>query len=132
MVRLNLATALLAVTGAAYATRGKAPNVLPGAYIVEYEDGHDGNALLKSIQDDTSKRMDLDFQLFKGASIQFKDLKNAAERAEQVASMPAVKNLWPVHVYSIPEHTVHSVGSPSAAEYRKRPTRPMTPSRPIL
>ncbi|RKU47717.1 hypothetical protein DL546_000830 [Coniochaeta pulveracea] len=64
--------------------------------------------------------MDLDFQLFKGASIQFKDLKNAAERAEQVASMPAVKNLWPVHVYSIPEHTVHSVGSPSAAEYRKR------------
>jgi hypothetical protein len=40
MVRLSLATALLAVTGAANATRRKAPAVLPGAYIVEYEDGH--------------------------------------------------------------------------------------------
>jgi subtilisin family serine protease len=64
--------------------------------------------------------MDLDFQLFKGASIQFKDVANAAERAEQVAALPAVKNLWPVHMYSIPEHTVHSVGAPGAAEYQKR------------
>jgi subtilisin family serine protease len=64
--------------------------------------------------------MDLDFQLFKGASIQFKDVANAAERAGQVAALPAVKNLWPVHMYSTPEHTVHSVGAPGAAAYQKR------------
>lgn len=57
MVRLNLATALLAVTGAAYATRGKAPNVLPGAYIVEYEDGHVQTlSLLKHIGKQTLTR----------------------------------------------------------------------------
>lgn len=64
--------------------------------------------------------MDLDYKLFRGASIQFKDIENAADRAEQVAAMPAVKNLWPVHMYSVPKHTVHSVGSPGAAEFKKR------------
>lgn len=40
MVRLTLATALLAVTSTAQAIKSKSTSVLPGAYIVEYTDDH--------------------------------------------------------------------------------------------
>jgi subtilisin family serine protease len=54
--------------------------------------------------------MDLDYKLFKGASIQFKDLDKAEDKAAQVATLSAVKNMWPVKLYSVPRPTVHSVG----------------------
>ena len=40
MVRLGLATTLLAAASFAQAAHHKAPKVVPGAYIVEYEDSH--------------------------------------------------------------------------------------------
>lgn len=65
---------------------------------------------MSSIAGDASKRMDLNYKLFKGASIQFQDLDKAEDKAAKVASMPAVKNMWPVKLFSVPRHTVHSVG----------------------
>jgi hypothetical protein len=43
MVRLTLATALLAVTSTAQAIKSQSSTVLPGAYIVEYTDDHVSN-----------------------------------------------------------------------------------------
>jgi subtilisin family serine protease len=66
---------------------------------------------MSSIGEDASKRVDLNYKLFKGASIQFKDLDKAEDRAAKIAGMASVKNVWPVKLYSVPQHTVHSVGS---------------------
>lgn len=50
--------------------------------------------------------MNLNFDLFKGVSIQLKDIENAEDRAAQLASLPSVKNIWPVTVVDRPEPVV--------------------------
>lgn len=55
--------------------------------------------------------MDMNYKLFKGVSIKFKDLDKAEEKAAKIADMPAVKNIWPVKLFSVPQHTVLSVGN---------------------
>lgn len=64
-------------------------------------------------------RKDLRFKLFKGASIQFKDTKNAEKQAAKVAQMPTVKRIYPVRRYPSPQHTVLSTGD-AALEFVKR------------
>lgn len=59
--------------------------------------------------------MDLDYKLFRGASIKFHNVDNAAETAARVATMPAVKAIWPMRRYKIPEYTVHWAGGTDAA-----------------
>lgn len=61
---------------------------------------------------DASKRVDLNYKLFKGASIQINDLSGIDAKVAKIAEMPAVKKMWPVKLYSVPEHTVHWVGNP--------------------
>ncbi|KAJ9137030.1 Subtilisin-like protein [Pleurostoma richardsiae] len=122
MVRISLVVTLVA---AAVCVRSKAsPAIIPGAYIVEYEDDHDSDAFLNSIADAAEPRMKLDYKLFKGASIQFNDIDKAEELAAEVAAMPAIKQVWPVRKYHVPEHTVHWVSgdSVSDAEALKRQT----------
>ncbi|KAK4097607.1 subtilisin-like protein [Parathielavia hyrcaniae] len=109
MVRLNLATALLAVTAVAWAVTNT-PSTVPGAYIVEYEEDQDSNELVNSFEGKASLRKDLRFKLFKGASIQFEDTKNADTMAAEVAAMPKVKAVYPVRRYPVPHHIVHSTG----------------------
>lgn len=58
-----------------------------------------------------SLRKDLRFKLFKGASIQFKDTKNAEESAAKVAEMPKIKRVYPVRRYPVPRHVVRSKGT---------------------
>jgi hypothetical protein len=43
MVRLNVATVLLAVTAVARAVTPDTPSIVPGAYIVEYEEDQVGS-----------------------------------------------------------------------------------------
>ncbi len=64
---------------------------------------------MNSIGEDASKRMDLNYKLFKGVSIKFKDLDKAEDKAAEIADLPAVKNMWPVKLFSVPQHTVLSV-----------------------
>lgn len=56
--------------------------------------------------------MEFNYKLFKGVSIQFNDLDKADDMATNIAALPAVKNMWPVKVYSIPKPTVEWVGTP--------------------
>lgn len=71
----------------------------------------DTNAFVKELGGEASLRKDLRFKLFKGASIQFKDTKNAEKLAAELADLPKVKNVFPVRRYPLPRHTIHSVGS---------------------
>ena len=63
-----------------------------------------------AIEGNATKRMDLNFKLFKGVSIKFKDVETAEESAAQLAESPAVKNVWQVKLFPSPQHTVHSTG----------------------
>ncbi|KAM7188577.1 minor extracellular protease [Rhypophila sp. PSN 637] len=119
MVRLDILSSLLAAAGVAQAV-ANTPQVVPGAYIVEYENNQDTAAFLKDIKGEATLRKNLKFKLFKGASIQFKKLEKAEEMAEKIAEMPAIKNVWPVKSYPVPQHTVHSTGSALDFELKKR------------
>ena len=53
----------------------------------------------------------MNFELFKGASFQVHDLSKAEHIAAEVAQIPAVKRVWPVRLYKIPDYTVHWSGN---------------------
>ncbi|KAK3985225.1 putative protease [Cladorrhinum sp. PSN332] len=120
MVRLDFATVLLAVATVSQAVKQNTPAIVPGAYIVEYEKDQDTKAFVNKLgPNKVSLRKDLRFKLFKGASIQFKDTKNAEEQAAKVAKLPTVKRIYPVRRYPSPQHTVLSTGD-AAQEFVKR------------
>jgi subtilisin family serine protease len=121
MVRLNVATVLLAVTAVARAVTPDTPSIVPGAYIVEYEEDQDSNAFVNNLgAGKASLRKDLRFKLFKGASIQFKDTKNADKMIAKVATMPKIKAVYPVRRYPVPHHVVHSTGDAVESVLSKR------------
>ncbi|KAJ2966907.1 hypothetical protein NQ176_g9924 [Zarea fungicola] len=91
-----LATATTAVIAQADIPKPAAPQAIQGAYIVEFEDGHDRAAALSAVHEEATTRLDLNFELFNGVSIQLNDVKTAEEKAEKLAALPAVKNIWPV------------------------------------
>ncbi|KAL1897336.1 hypothetical protein Sste5346_004072 [Sporothrix stenoceras] len=93
------------------AAAAKNAQIVPGNYIVEFEDGHDGQDFYNTIAANASKKMDLNFKLFRGASIQFHapNETSTADATAQLQAMPAVKRMWPVRQYRIPEHTRHWV-----------------------
>ncbi|KAG6277517.1 hypothetical protein E4U47_007115 [Claviceps purpurea] len=96
MVRPTLITGLVAAAYSAVAVANK----LPGAYIVELEDGHNHAAVLDNINGEASTRMVLDYKLFRGLSFQFHDIQAAEKRSKEIAAMPAVKQMWPVKLVS--------------------------------
>ncbi|KAK4078596.1 uncharacterized protein Triagg1_2927 [Trichoderma aggressivum f. europaeum] len=74
---------------------------VPGAYIIEYEDGHENEASLFSDLHTrglpASKRMSLSYSLFKGASFQLDAVDLDPHSAStKIASLTSVKNVWPV------------------------------------
>jgi subtilisin family serine protease len=75
---------------------------------------------VSSLDGEASLRRDLRFKLFKGASIQFENVKKAEEVAAKVAEMPQVKRVFPVRRYPVPHHTVHSTGDNVEAMLSKR------------
>ncbi|KKY36215.1 putative minor extracellular protease vpr [Diaporthe ampelina] len=118
MVGLRVISGLLAAIGLVQAS-----NIVPGAFIVEYEEGVDIDAELSSVQDVASTRMKLDYKLFKGASIRFHDADTADDQADLLGTRPAVKKMWPVRLYSVPKHTVHWVAGDDAHEEDAAETR---------
>ena len=63
--------------------------------------------------------MKLDYDLFKGVSVQLHDIKKADEKASKLAAMPAVKAVYPVQLFKMPspkiewiaQNTTHTKGS---------------------
>ncbi|KAL8409759.1 hypothetical protein RB594_008006 [Gaeumannomyces avenae] len=120
-VVLSLFAAACAASSSSNPAEGLAvPPVVHGAYIVEYEDGHDDVAKFKdTISPDAEVKMDLRSKVFTGASIVFHDKDRIEETAEKVAALPAVKRIWPVRRYRIPEYKVEWAGNLPDAQSRE-------------
>lgn len=107
------------------ATNGstQAAEIISGMYLVEFADGHVSSDLHKAngilltlVQDNTSfyaslhtngimttARMGLNYSLFQGASFRINDFARENNHASRIAAMPAVKQMWPLRNYSIPD-----------------------------
>ncbi|KZZ91714.1 subtilisin-like serine protease PR1C [Moelleriella libera RCEF 2490] len=108
MVRTSLFVSLLAAAASTLAADPAkiVKTVVPGAYIFELEDGHDPATFEQTVGKDGSTRMKLDYELFKGVSVQLHDLKKADEKVATLASSPAVKAVFPVTLYKMPNPKV--------------------------
>ncbi|XP_014555782.1 hypothetical protein COCVIDRAFT_38495 [Bipolaris victoriae FI3] len=76
--------------------------VVPRTFIVEYEDPGVGV-------------LDWNYDLFKGATVQFNNDKSSDEHMSSLISHPAIKNVWPKTIISIPKHEVGGVESSGLA-----------------
>ncbi len=56
-------------------------------------------------------RRELRSQIFRGASIQVKDIEKAEKVAATVAANPRIKNVWRAKEEPAPRYTVHSRGT---------------------
>ncbi|KLU90351.1 minor extracellular protease vpr [Magnaporthiopsis poae ATCC 64411] len=94
--------------------------IVKGAYIVEYEEGHNDPAAFKDkISKDGEVKMDLNSKLFTGASIILHDKERCEETIQKVAALPAVRRVWPVMRYQPPEYTVEWSGNVPDAQSRE-------------
>ncbi|POR31406.1 Minor extracellular protease vpr, partial [Tolypocladium paradoxum] len=110
MVRSSLLVSLAAAASTALAAEAST-NVVPGAFIFELQDGHDPNALYNAVQKEGTTRMRLDYELFKGVSVQLHDVEKADQTAAKIAALPDVKNVWPLRLYDMPNPRVEWTGS---------------------
>lgn len=61
--------------------------------------------------------MKLDYSLFKGVSIQFKDIPTAEEQASKLSSLSSVKQVWPNRVYYLPKDEVVWTGTAGGPDF---------------
>ncbi|KAH7317017.1 peptidase S8/S53 domain-containing protein [Stachybotrys elegans] len=99
----------------------------PGAYIVEFEEGQDINDFRLQAEPEYDTRIELNYELFHGVSIQLRGIDNAEQRAQQLASLPAVKAIWPVRLIDRPDPTWHETGGnktsfDSSAYVKRKPS----------
>ncbi|KAI2613328.1 subtilisin-like protein [Hypoxylon sp. NC1633] len=126
MVRGNVLLALLASAASIFSAEAKVPGLtkhLAGSYIVEFEDFQDSAEFFSHIGSKAATRMNLDYKLFKGVSIQFHDLKTAEEEAAKLNSLSSVKQVWPNRVYSLPKDEVVWTGQTGGVNYIKNVKR---------
>ncbi|KAG6045243.1 hypothetical protein E4U39_002585 [Claviceps sp. Clav50 group G5] len=64
-------------------------------WLCTYSESQDHAAVLDHISGEASSRRTLDSKVLRGLSVQLHDMEGAEKRAEQIAAMPAVKQMWP-------------------------------------
>lgn len=67
--------------------------------------------------------MNLDYKLFRGASIQFHDLETAEQEVAKISSLPSIKQVWPNRIYSLPKDEVVWTGRSGGEDYIKNVKR---------
>ncbi|KAI6087479.1 subtilisin-like protein [Hypoxylon rubiginosum] len=121
MVRASTLLPLLASAAGIFTAEAKKiageTRHIAGSYIVEFEDSQDSAEFFSHIGSKAETRMNLDYKLFKGASIQFKDLKTAEQEATKLNSLASVKQVWPNRVYSLPKDEVVWTGQAGGVDY---------------
>ena len=63
--------------------------------------------------------MDLDYELFRGVSIQLNDVNTAEEKAAKLAALPAVKDIWPIRIIPRPNPTTQWVATDGVSALSK-------------
>ncbi|KAG0045102.1 hypothetical protein BGZ83_009645, partial [Gryganskiella cystojenkinii] len=75
------------------------PDIIEGAFIVQYEDGVDHNKANNFLNSrKVQYKVRSQFQTFNGASIQVK----SEHTGEDLAKIPGIKRVWPVEIYKLP------------------------------
>ncbi|PNS19126.1 hypothetical protein CAC42_1862 [Sphaceloma murrayae] len=90
-----------------------APQV-PGAYIVELEDDQEPDAFLSSLGaagQTVERRMNLQYDLFKGVSFNLRDTEDEETAARKIEARPDVRKLWPVRAYPVPRDEILWTGN---------------------
>lgn len=118
---MHLIVSLTALLGSAFTAASTShksivsPNTtIPGAYVVEFVDGHDHTSFYGSLRAngvDVSLRMNLSFKLFNGVSFSITNLTGDTQTASKISVMPSVKRIWPMRLYPAPEVQRLSTGS---------------------
>ncbi|CAJ2510277.1 Uu.00g061770.m01.CDS01 [Anthostomella pinea] len=122
---LPLLASALGLLSAEAKVSQKATKHLAGSYVIEFEDSQDPAEFFSHISSKAKTRMNLDYPLFKGASIQFNDLKTAEAEADKLNALAGVKQVWPNRVYYLPNDEVvwqGSAGDESIVQNIKRQT----------
>ncbi|RYP09118.1 hypothetical protein DL764_001485 [Monosporascus ibericus] len=101
------------------------PSMVPGAYIVEFEDNEDAGSFygdLRSQNMEAEPRLDLTYSLFKGCSFQLKNTSDVDVAAQRISEMPKIRKMWPVRIHEIPKDELIWAGNAEAARssLRKR------------
>ncbi|KAI0841493.1 subtilisin-like protein [Hypoxylon sp. FL0890] len=122
MVRGSILLPLLASAASIFSAEAKvklagATKKLAGSYIVEFDDSQDSAEFFNHIGSKAKTRMNLDYKLFRGASIQFHDLTTAEEEATKLNSLASVKQVWPNRVYSLPKDEIVWTGRSGGKDY---------------
>lgn len=95
-------------------------SIIPGAYIVEFEsESEDPDVFYQELGADgidVDHRMDLRYNLFKGASFSLRDVERLNETSAAIAGHQKVKNIWPVRRLSFPKLEPLSVGGNATAQ----------------
>lgn len=63
-----------------------------------------------------TKTLDLNYELFQGATIQFNDEKPLDERVAELLVLPAIRNVWPKKLIPAPDAQIHAVASRRSEE----------------
>ncbi|KAH6613169.1 subtilase [Boeremia exigua] len=88
---------------------------IPGSFIVEFEAEQDLLSYHSEVDPIADTVRTFNCSVFKGATIQFRDDKTAAQAAVQLKTLDSVKNIWPNRLYARPDFkldsTAASVGS---------------------
>ncbi|PFH55182.1 hypothetical protein XA68_10493 [Ophiocordyceps unilateralis] len=116
VITLTAATTAAAAAAALSAPNRPAAAVVPGAYIIELEQGHDHDDVYREVNKQGTTRMQLNYKLFRGVSVQLSHLDSAPQKAARLAAMPAVRNVWPVQLYAMPSPKVEWVGTEPMGE----------------
>ncbi|KAF3761776.1 subtilisin-like protein [Cryphonectria parasitica EP155] len=81
-------------------------NFIAGAYIVEFADGHDQTSfynILDASGISVNPRMNINSTVFSGASFSVTDLASEKHQVARISALRAVRQVWPVRKYSLPE-----------------------------
>ncbi|RMJ16033.1 hypothetical protein CDV36_004273 [Fusarium kuroshium] len=93
-------------------------DVVPGAFIVEWEDNKDpGERFYEDLGIKVEPRRTFNYRLFHGASFRLDNATDdeSGEIAEQIAARPEVKSIWPVKVIRMPAPNPAMIGKNATA-----------------
>ncbi|PNH33502.1 hypothetical protein BJF96_g3219 [Verticillium dahliae] len=119
MVRSIIFLSLLAAASTVVSAAPQ-PQTIPGAYLFEFEHGVDTAAFHKAYKGHAIKRRDLNYKLFHGTSIHFRDLDTAEEKATELGKMAGVRSIRTLKEYHRPDDKVMWTGNSGRAYQKSR------------
>ncbi|ODA83432.1 hypothetical protein RJ55_01946 [Drechmeria coniospora] len=106
MVRISLVLSLAASALAAlFKAKAACPDVIPGAYIFERNEGYASDALDERLSGLGRKRMSIDSTIYNATSVQIDDVRNGDRIAAMIAQDASVKAYSPFACTGCPGST---------------------------